>query len=102
HLAADRTHGRTGELRDVASLEGDLAVRRLEQLHDAAGERRLPAPRLAHDAQRLAGPEAERDAVDRLHGADLLLEDDPARDREVLPDVLDDEQLVPAGRRRFH
>ena len=39
----------------------------------------------------------KRDAVDRLHGGDLLLEDDAAGDREVLLDVLDDEQLV-AGR----
>ena len=36
----------------------------------------------------------EADAVDRLHGADLLLEDDPARDGEVLLQILDDEQLV--------
>ena len=41
----------------------------------------------------------KRDAVDRLHGRDLLLEDDPARDREVLLQVLDDEQLV--GRQRW-
>ena len=46
--------------------------------------------------------DGEADAVDRLHRGDLLLEDDPARDREVLLEVLDDEQLVAAhhGRRR--
>ena len=33
-------------------------------------------------------------AVDRLHRGDLLLEDDPAGDREVLLDVVDDEELV--------
>ena len=36
----------------------------------------------------------ERDAVDRLNLRDRLLEDDPARDREVLLDAVDDEQLV--------
>ena len=39
----------------------------------------------------------ERHAVDGLHGRDFLLEDDPARDREVLLQVLDDEQLVAGG-----
>ena len=33
--------------------------------------------------------DVERDAVDRVHGADLALEDDPARDREVLDEVAD-------------
>ena len=70
------------------------AACRLEQLHDAAGERRLAAARLADDAERLARLESEADAVDRLHRGDLLLEDDPARDREVLLDVVDDEELV--------
>ena len=36
----------------------------------------------------------KRDAVDRLDRGDLLLEDDPAGDGEVLPDVVDDEQLA--------
>ena len=57
-------------------------------------ERRLAAARLAHDAERLARFTVRADAVDRLHGGDLLLEDDPARDREVLRDVLDLEQGV--------
>ena len=70
------------------------AVGRVEQPHDAAGERGLAAAGLADDAERLALLDAEGDAVDRLHGADRLLEDDPARDREVLLDVLDDEELV--------
>ena len=68
---------------------------RLEQPHDAAGQRRLAAARLADDAERLAlAARVKRDAVDRLHRRDLLLEDDPARDREVLLEVLDDEELV--------
>ena len=39
----------------------------------------------------------EGDVVHRLHRGDLLLEDDPARDREVLLQVLDAEQLVGHG-----
>ena len=70
---------------------------RVEQPHDAARHRRLAAAGLADDAERLALADAEADAVDRLHRRDLLLEDDPARDREVLLQVLDDEQLVPDG-----
>ena len=65
----------------------------IEQAHDAARHRRLAAARLADDAERLAAVDGEGDAVHRLHGGDLLLEDDPAGDREVLLQVLDDEQL---------
>ena len=94
HLAPERAHVLARELRDVPALEDDLAVRRLEQLHDAARHRRLAAAGLADDAERLALPEGEADPVDGLHGADLLLEDDPAGDREVLLQVLDDQDLV--------
>src|SRR5439155_3323210 len=80
-----------------AAPEDDPAARRVEQAHDAAGERRLAAARLADDAERLALVERERDAVDGLHGRDLLLEDDPARDREVLLHVLDGDELFSLG-----
>src|SRR5207344_367674 len=72
------------------------ALGRVEQAHDAARERRLAAAGLADDAQRLALAESEGDAVDRLHLRDRLLEDDPAGDREVLLDAVDDEELVAA------
>src|SRR5262249_44382561 len=94
HLAPDRPHCRARELGDVAALERGRAAGRLEQLDHAAGQRRLAAARLAHDPERLARLDAEADAVDRLHRGDLLLEDDPAGDREVLLDVVDDEELV--------
>src|SRR6266511_66234 len=93
HLAPDRPHARPRETRDVATVEDDLAVGRVEQPHDAAGKGGLAATRLAHDPERLSRLDGEAHAVDRFHGADLLLEDDPARDREVLLDVLDDEQV---------
>ena len=99
HLAPDRPHLRAREVRDVAPVEDDLAAGRVEQAHDAARHRRLAAAGLADDAERLALVDGEGDAVDGLDGADLLLEDDPARDREVLLQVLDDEQLVARARR---
>ena len=58
-----------------------------------APERRLAAPGLADDAERLALAHRQVDAVDRLHLADRALED--ARlDREVLDEALDAEDLV--------
>src|SRR5207248_5497033 len=97
HLAAYRAHLAPGQVRDVAAAEDDLAARRIEQPHDAARERRLAAAGFADDSQRLALVEREGDAVDRLHSRDLLLEDDPAGDREVLLHVLDDEELLAPG-----
>src|SRR6185437_14838504 len=47
----------------------------------------------ADDAERLALPDREGDAVDRAHAGDLLLKDDPASHREVLLEVLDGEEL---------
>ena len=82
------------ELRDVPALERDRAGGRVEQPHDAARHRRLAAAGLADDAERLAAVEREADVVHGLDGRDLLLEDDPARDREVLRQVLDLEKLV--------
>ena len=78
-------------MRDVAAAEDDLSAGGIEQPHDAARERGLAAAGLADDAERLAFVQRQRDAVDRLHRSDLLLEDDPASNGEVLLDVLDDE-----------
>ena len=99
-LAADRAHVGPVQVRDVAAVEGDPAARRIEQAHQAARHRRLAAARLADDAERLTLLDGEADPVDGLDARDLLLEDDPARDREVLDEVLDDEQVVAAPCRR--
>ena len=96
HLAPVRTHLGAGQARDVAAVEDDPAGRRIEEAHDAARHRRLAAAGLADDAERLALADREGDAVDGLHRGDLLLEDDSARDGEVLLQVLDDEELVAA------
>ena len=93
-LAADRAHVGPAQVGDVAAAEGDPAARRIEQAHQAARHRRLAAARLADDAERLTLLDGEADPVDGLDARDLLLEDDPARDGEVLDEVLDDEQVV--------
>ena len=60
------------------------AAGRLEQPGDQPARRRLAAAGLADEAEGLALCDGEVDAVDGLHGADLLLEDDAAGHREVL------------------
>src|SRR5207302_3209623 len=81
-------------------VEHNPAAGRVEQAHDTACHRRLAAAGLADDAEGLALLHAEADPVDGLHRRDLLLEDDSARDREVLDEVVDDEQLVAGPVRR--
>ena len=86
---------RPRELRDVAGRRRSIlpavgsSSRMMQRRH-----RRLAAARLADDAERLALPTLKETPSTALTRADLLLEDDPARDREVLLQVLDDEQLV--------
>ena len=63
--------------------------------------RRLAAAGLADEAERLAALDVERDAVDGVHGADLLAEDHARGEREVLDEVADLEQRLarrPASR----
>ena len=58
----------------------DRAARRLEQARHQPRGRRLAAARLADEARASRRcSTSKRDAVDGLHGADLALEDDPAR-----------------------
>src|SRR5205085_8011719 len=77
---------------DVLAVEQDLARGRVEQPDEQAGGGALAAPGLPHDPQRLALLDVERDVIDRLDRPDLLLEDDPAADREVLDEVLELDQ----------
>ena len=59
----------------------------------------LPQPDSPTMPTRLAGAHLERHAVDRLDATDLLLEDDPAADREMLDDVRQAQDRLAAGRR---
>ena len=56
-------------------------------------ERRLAAARLADEPERLAAPDLQVDAVDRLHVADGALEE-PLADGKVLPQPVGGEQDV--------
>ena len=67
----------------------DRAAGRLVEAQDRPADRRLAAARLADEAERLAALDRQRDAVDRLHVADVAVHDDPAPDRE--PDLNLDE-----------
>ena len=92
HLAPQRPHLPPREAGDLAPVEADRARGRLDQLQDRAAERRLAAARLADQAERLAAPDAEADAVDRADLVDLAVDQEPAPDREVLDEVGDLEQ----------
>ena len=102
HPAAERPQLALAEVRDVLAVEHDRAGGRLVEAQDRAADRRLPAARLADEAERLAAPDRERDVVDRLHVADVAVEHDAALDREPDREVLElDERAppVPCSRR---
>ena len=69
---------------EVDAVEADLARRRLEQPQQRPSERRLAAPGLAHEADRLSRVDVQVDAVDRLQLGDGALQH-PLLDGEVLP-----------------
>src|SRR5205823_5889894 len=85
--------GSTLQVGDVLTVEHDRARGRLEQARDQPRGGALPAARLAHEAERLAAPDGQRDAVHRVHGMVLPLEHDPPADREVLDEVADLDQV---------
>ena len=60
------THVGAGELVDARTVEMDFAGRRLDQLEDQLAGGRLAAAGFAHQAQRFAGPDGERYAVDGI------------------------------------
>ena len=67
---------RVAEPRDVRTVEHDRAVGRRHEAQDGLAERGLAAARFAHQPDRLAALQLERDAVDR---AQHLLADGIAR-----------------------
>ena len=96
NVPPDGSHCLALESGDVATVEDDPSVGGLDQLDDRPAERRLAAPGLADDAERLAASNGEVDTGDRLHLPDRVLED-PGLDREVLDEALDAEKLVSAA-----
>ena len=75
------------EAGDVLAVDADRAGGRLEQLQQRAADRRLAAAALADQAQRLAAPDLERHAVDRVDLARDAREH-ALVDREMLLQVL--------------
>src|SRR5450759_896554 len=92
-------------MRQVAALVEHAAGGGPDELQDSAPGGALAAAALADQAERLAAADLEVDAVDRVHGAHLVLEDDAAGDGEVDPEVLDRDQglvAVAGGGRHVH
>ena len=87
---------------DLLALELDRAAGRVEQPQQQAAGGRLAAAGLADEAERLAALDVERDAVDGVHGADLLAEDHPGGEREVLLEIADLVQRLAAAARAAH
>src|SRR5450759_436801 len=90
-------------MRQVAALVEHAAGGGPDELQDSAPGGALAAAALADQAQRLAAADLEVDAVDRVHGSHLVLEDDAAGDGEVDPEVFDRDQglvAVASGGRR--
>src|SRR2546423_9150410 len=101
HAAAHLAHVLAAELGELDAVELHLAGRRLVELEDRAAGRGLAASGLADETERLALLDEEIDPIDRADGADLALEDDPLREREVHLERLDVEEILAAveGRR---
>ena len=94
HPPPQRSHPLGAEVADVLAVEDDPAGRGLVQAQQRPAERGLAAARLAHQPERLAAPDIERDAVHRLDVADVAVEHDAALDREVDLEVLDLDQIA--------
>ena len=85
-------------LRQVFALDQDRSAGRFLQPHDQPPDRRLPAARLADEAERRSFRHAEADVRDGGDRPDFPLQHCPGRNAEALFEVLHLEQR--AGRRR--
>ncbi len=99
-VAADGLQRAPGQLGDVLALVEDLAGGGPLQRHQELGDRGLATAGLTDDAEGLTGVQVEGDPVDGLDRADLLLEEDALRQREVLDEVphLEDRLALADGR----
>src|SRR5581483_11391010 len=100
HVPAPLAEGLALEVGDVLALELDRSLGCVVQAHDDPRERGLAASGLAHEPNGLPRVDIEVDAVDGVHVADVLLEADPPRDREVLLDAAKTDERL-AGRIRL-
>ena len=82
------------EIGDLLAIDLDAAARGVEQASQQPRGRGLAAAGLTDDSERLAALHLEGQAVHRANGSNLLLEDDPRGDREVLDEVADLDQRL--------
>ena len=87
-----RRSGLALQLDEILIFEIDFAVGRTVKLENAAPRSRFAAATLTHQTQGLTFVDVEGDVVDRLDVADVALDDDPLRDREIHLEVLNPEQ----------
>ena len=87
HVAPERPQLVLAHPRDVDAAEPHAARGRLVEAEDGAGKRRLAAPALAHQPERLTPLDCEGDAVDRLEELLLAAPRPLLADRKVLLDV---------------
>src|SRR5439155_3111968 len=97
HLAPHRPQITATERRHVLAEHPDLAVRRLQELHDAVPGRRLARSGLADQAERLALSDLERDVVDGAHVVDRPLDQPALAHGEVLLEPFDDDERPSRG-----
>ena len=98
HPAPQRAELALAQVGDVDAVEDDLARGRVVEAQQRAPDRGLAAPGLSDEPEGLAALDVDRDAVDRLHVADVAVEHDPAADREPDLQVLDvDEGIAHAA-----
>ena len=88
---------RCESLRDVGALEHDRAGRGVEEFLTRRAVVDFPQPTRPPDRASLRD-KCRRDVVDGLDPADFALENDPARDREVLLQVAHGDQGALGGR----
>ena len=96
HITPNGPHLATRDRGDVVALEDDLPGGRLEQLDDRPAQRRLSAPGLTDNSERLPAPDGQVHPVHGPHLADGVLEE-TRLDRKVLHETLDAEELVRRG-----
>ena len=102
HPPAQRAQLALAEGRDVVAVEDDSPAVGAYRRSKRAADRRLAAPGLADEAERLAAADREGDVVDRPHVADVPIEQDARLDREPDAKVVDlDEVLVVAASLRL-
>ena len=66
HVTPQEPHSAFGDMRDVLSIEGDLALGRFGQPQDGAPDGGFARTAFPNHAQRFAGRDAEVDAIDGI------------------------------------